>query len=100
MIYKIKFHPLAEKELKDLDGRVKILVIKQIQKIRGNPNYGEDLGNKHGYDLTGYKKIYVDNKKIRIIYKVEKELVLIKIIAIGKREDLEVYKDSNKRKFY
>jgi mRNA interferase RelE/StbE len=98
MNYKIRFHPLAEKELKDLDGRVKILVIKQIQKIGNNPDYGEDLGNKYGYDLTGYKKIYVDNKKIRIVYKVEKGLLLIKIIAIGKREDMEVYKDADKRK--
>jgi mRNA interferase RelE/StbE len=98
MNYKILFHPLAEKELFDLDGSVKNLVIKQIAKLSNNPNYGEDLGNKHGFDLTGYKKIYVNNKKIRIIYKVEKEKVLIKIIAIGKREDFEVYKDADKRK--
>jgi mRNA interferase RelE/StbE len=98
MKYNVKFHPLAEKELKELDGRVKILVIKQIQKISNNPEYGKDLGNKYGYDLTGYKKIYVDNKNIRIIYKVIKNILLIKIIAIGKREDLEVYKDANKRK--
>ena len=98
MNYKIKFHPLAEKELNNLDGSVKILVIKQIAKLKNNPDHGEDLGNKQGYDLTGYKKIYVNNKRIRIIYKVEKEKVLIKIIAIGKREDFEVYQDANKRK--
>ena len=98
MNYKIKFHPLAEKELNKLDGSVKILVVKQISKLSNNPEYGEDLGNKHGYDLTGYKKIYVNNKKIRIIYKIEKEKVLIKIIAIGKRNDFEVYQDADKRK--
>jgi mRNA interferase RelE/StbE len=98
MTYKIKFHPSAEKELNNLDGSVKILVVKQISKLSNNPEYGEDLGNKHGYDLTGYKKIYVNNKKIRIIYKIEKEKVLIKIIAIGKRDDFEVYQDAGKRK--
>ena len=98
MNYTIKFHPLAEKELNKLDGSIKILVIKQISKLKNNPDYGEDLGNKQGYDLTGYKKIYVNNKRIRIIYKVEKEKVLIKIIAIGKREDFEVYQDANERK--
>ena len=98
MNYKIKFHPLAEKELNKLDGSVKILVVKQISKLSNNPEYGEDLGNKHGYDLTGYKKIYVNNKKIRIIYKIEKEKVLIKIIAIGKRNDFEAYQDADKRK--
>ena len=98
MNYKIKFHPLAEKELNNLDGSVKLLVVKQISKLSKNPDYGEDLGNKHGYDLTGYKKIYVNNKKIRIVYKIEKEKVLIKIIAIGKRDDFEVYQDADKRK--
>jgi len=98
MNYNIKFHPLAEKELANLDGSVKILVVKQIAKLSKNPEYGEDLGNKHGFDLTGYKKIYVNNKKVRIIYKIEKEKVLIKIIAIGKREDFEVYQDADKRK--
>lgn len=50
------------------------------------------------FDLTGYKKIYAVKKKIRIIYKIEKEKILIKIIAIGKRDDFEVYQDADKRK--
>ena len=98
MNYNIKFHPLAEKELNNLDGSIKKVIIKQLIKLSNNPNYGEDLGNKHGYDLTGYKKIYVFNKKIRIIYKIEREKILIKIIAIGKRDDFEVYQDADKRK--
>lgn len=98
MIYKIKLHPLAEKEFHKLDSSIKKLVVKQINKLKNNPEYGEDLGNKYGFDLTGYKKIYAVKKKIRIIYKIEKEKILIKIIAIGKRDDFEVYQDADKRK--
>lgn len=98
MNYKIILHPEAEKELYKLDGSVKKLVIKQISKLSNNPEYGEELGNKHGYDLSGYRKIYVNNKKIRIVYSIEKGKVLIKIIAIGKRDDFKVYKDADKRK--
>ena len=98
IIYKIKLHPLAEKEFHKLDSSIKKLVVKQINKLKNNPEYGEDLGNKHGFDLTGYKKIYAVKKNIRIIYKIEKEKILIKIIAIGKRDDFEVYQDADKRK--
>jgi len=97
MTYNVLFHPEAEKELHSLNGRVKILVLKQIKKICNNPEYGDDLGNKHGFNLTGYRKMYVDNKKIRIIYKFDKNEILIKIIAIGNRQELEVYKNADKR---
>ncbi len=95
MTYELKFHPLAELELKNLDGSVRLLVLKQLKKISINPQLGEELGNKHGFDLTGLRKMYVDNKKIRIVYSFNQNEIIVKIIAIGKRNDLDVYKNSN-----
>ena len=95
--YKIIFHPAAQKELLSLDGSVRIMVLKQIKKLEHYPQLGELLGNKHGYDLTNYRKLYVDKKSIRIIYTVIENQVLVKIVAIGKREDFEVYKDADER---
>ncbi len=97
MNYKIKFHPKAEKEFYKYDGRIKKLIIKQIIKIQKNPNLGQLLGNKREMDLTGYKKIYVDNKKIRIIYKEKNNELIIFIIAIGNRKEMEVYKNAHSR---
>ncbi len=97
MTYKVYFHPLAEQELFELDGSVRILVLKQIKKISEYPEIGEDLGNKHGFDLSGYKKMYANNKKIRIVYSINNNEIYINIIAIGKREDFEVYKDASNR---
>lgn len=92
MNYNIEFHTEAKKELDNMDGRERILVLKQINKIGANPLIGKELGNKAGLDLTGFKKIYVDDRKIRIVYKVIQDQLIIYIVSIGKRENLDVYK--------
>ena len=97
MKYRIVFHPDAAEDLKELDHRVKMLVFKQINKLTARPALGQDLGQKHGIDLSGYKKVYADKKRIRIIYKVIEEMVLIRIIAVGKREGMKVYKKAGQR---
>lgn len=62
--YEIKFHPAALKEFCALDGSVKILVKKQLDKLKVQPFLGEELG---------------------------------KIIAIGKREEMQVYETAAER---
>ena len=96
-LYKIVFHPEAQKELLSLDGSVRIIVLKQLKKLEQFPQLGELLGNKHGYDLAGYRKLYANKKNIRIVYSIIEEQILIKVIAIGKREDFQVYKDADNR---
>ena len=59
------------------------------------PKYGAPLGNKAGINLEGYFKLYADKKRIRIIY--EEIDHVIKVIAIDKREDMEVYRIALKR---
>ena len=58
---------------------------------------GEHLGNKAGFDLTGYYKLYAAKKTIRIVYRILEHAVVIEVIAIGKRESLEVYRAADKR---
>ena len=97
MIYKVLFHPDAAKEVARLDNRVKLLVLKQIKKLSITPGLGSELGNRHGINLSGYRKLYADKKKIRIVYKIVYEKVLVQIIAIGKREGMEVYQKAATR---
>ena len=75
----------------------KKLVKKQLDKLKTSPFLGEELGNKNGYDLTGYRKMYACKKQIRIVYSVIDNLLLVHIIAIGKREDMEVYSTASER---
>ena len=97
MKYNIVFHPDAAKEVAGLDNRVRTLVLKQIEKLVLRPGLGQELGNKYGYDLSGYRKLYVDKKKIRIVYKIVDQKILVQVIAVGKREGMSVYKKAQKR---
>lgn len=97
MEYEIKFHPEALKEFCALDGSIKVLVKKQLEKLKKSPFLGEELGNKNGYDLTGYRKMYACKKQIRIVYSVIENVLLVNIVAIGKREDMAVYETARSR---
>ncbi len=97
MEFEVKFHPLALQEFCNLDGSIKKLVKKQLDKLKISPLIGEELGNKNGYDLSGYRKMYACKKQIRIVYSVVETVLLVNIIAIGKREDMEVYKTAADR---
>ena len=80
-----------------MDRSVKKLVKKQLDKLKTSPLLGEELGNKNGFDLTGYRKMYACKKQVRIVYSVVENVLLVNIIAIGKREDLEVYESASQR---
>jgi len=93
--WKVELIQEAQNDFNSLDGSVKKRVLKQLVKLEQNPNCGDPLGSKAGINLDGYFKLYADNKRIRIIY--EKFDNIIKVIAIDKREDLEVYRIALKR---
>jgi mRNA interferase RelE/StbE len=93
--WKVELIPEAKDDFNSLDGSVRKRVLKQLVKLEQNPKYGEPLGNKAGINLDGYFKLYADRKRIRIIYEQLGEL--IKIIAIDKRENMEVYRIALKR---
>ena len=59
-----------------------------LNKFKTLPFLVEELGNKNGYDFTGYRKMYACKKQIRIVYSVINDLLLVPIIAIGKRPHL------------
>jgi hypothetical protein len=48
-----------------------------------------------GNNLTGFYKLYVDNKKIRIVYRLPgpgEEIEIIEVWDIGKRDKEEIYR--------
>jgi len=98
MEYKLQFHPLALQEFLSLDKGVQNLVKKQLEKLKTSPQLGEELGVKNNIDLSGYRKMYANKKHIRIVYSILEEIITVNIIAIGKRDDMEVYKTASERK--
>ena len=97
-MYDYKFHPEAEKELAKLNHSVQILFTKTLKKILKSPELGQELGNKNNLDLTGLKKMYFDGKRYRIVYEVFESEVLVYIVAIGKRDKMEVYEKAEERR--
>ena len=96
-MYEVKYHPLIEKDLKELNHSIRIEVFKKLIKIRNSPKIGKPLGNKNGLNLTKLRKVYVSKKRIRIIYEIIDNILVVKIIAIGKREDMEVSVQAQER---
>jgi len=96
-MYNFKFHPDAQKELKKLNKSVQILFTKKLKQIINSPEIGLDLGNKNNINLSGFKKTYFNNRKYRIVYEIIENEILIHIIAVGKREEMDVYKKANSR---
>lgn len=93
MLYKIEFIPEAAKDYKSLDGGVRKKVDKKLDELKKNPFLGEFLGKKFNIDLSGFYKLYVDNKKMRIVYRlIDQEIEVVEIWGIGKREKEEIYR--------
>lgn len=96
MNWKLVYLPEAAKDLKNLAGNQRLMVIKAICKVLQNPlpvtegGYGKPLGNKQGSDLTGFLKIKLRDAGIR----TETEML---VVVIGARADDEVYETAQHR---
>lgn len=96
-MYALKTHPLVEEDLKAFDNSIVILILKKLAGLQHSPYQGQLLGNKNNLDLTGYYKTYVSKKQIRIVYKIIDNELVVYVVTIGKREEMEVYKEALKR---
>ena len=98
MAYKIEFLPDAAKDFDTLHGSVKREVAKKIDALAENPFLGHPLGKKFGIDLSGFYKLYIGKKKYRVVYRlVGKNIEVIEIVGIGRRDKEEIYKIVAKR---
>lgn len=96
-MYRVEFFPEVEDDLKQLDHRVRILVFKQLKKLSQSPQLGDLLGNKAGMDLSGCRKMYVDHKRVRIVYRIIEKVIVVEVIAIAQRDDMRVYCEASQR---
>ena len=96
-MYNIKTHPLVEEDLKSFDHSLVVLIFKKLAQLQHSPLLGQPLGNKNNLDLSGYYKTYVAKKQVRIVYKIVENELVIYVVTVGKREEMEVYKEAIKR---
>ena len=103
MSWKLEYLPEAEKDLKDLDGSQRILVLKTIKKVQQNPlpvdeqGYGKPLGNHNSTNLAGLPKIKLRSAGLCVVYQLRHTESSMLVIVIGIRADEEVYDIAQKR---
>ena len=104
MIWTVEFLPEAMADLKTLDHSLQIHVLKGIKKVSQNPlpvsqgGYGKPLGNRENNNLSNLLKIKFRDIGIRVVYKVEINHSIMKIIIISARADNQVYKQAGVRR--
>ena len=103
MSWNIRYLPEALQDFRKLNGSQKILVRKALEKVSQNPlpetegGYGKILGNKNKTNLSGFLKIKLRGAGLRIVYQLIRTETEILIVAIGVREDSEVYETAQKK---
>jgi len=92
-LYTVKFSMKALERLlkiKKIDPAAIVECEKLLNDLK-HKHFGIRLENKFNMDLSNCYKIYFYNRKYRLVYK--KEGNVIKIVGAGERRDLKVYKD-------
>jgi mRNA interferase RelE/StbE len=94
-IHKIEWTELSKRDYDNLDGSEKIFVDKGLAKIKV---FGMNAGAALHGDLSACRKLKNKKLGLRIIFRESpKGVEIIQIVAIGKREDLKVYKSATDR---
>ena len=93
MNYKLKFLPTALKEWKKLDHFIQTQLKKKLKNVLVKPHI---LSNQ----LRGFEnhyKIKLRASGYRLVYEVIDQEICVMVIAIGKRNKNQVYKQAKKR---
>lgn len=92
--YRLKFLPAALDEWNALDGSIKTVLKKLLQKRLEQPRVpGAEL---HG-DLRDCYKIKLLKQGYRLVYRVEDDAVVVLVLAVAKREDMTAYRAAIER---
>ncbi|CNE76396.1 stbe replicon stabilization toxin [Yersinia bercovieri] len=93
MIYTVKFREEALKEWHKLDKTIQQQFAKKLKKCSDNPHIESARlrGMKNCY------KIKLRSSGFRLVYEVIDDILIIAVVAVGKRERNEVYQLASDR---
>jgi mRNA interferase RelE/StbE len=93
MTYELEFSEKAWKEWQKLGGNLREQFKRKLQERLLNPHVPADrlsgLGNAY--------KIKLRSAGYRMVYRVKDEVLIVTVIAVGKRERGDVYKNAGDR---
>ena len=87
MIYKLHFTALSEKEWRKLDSAIQELFKKKLAERLKQPR----IEASRLHDLPDCYKIKLRQVGYRLVYQVQDDLVIVTVVAVGKREKNAVY---------
>lgn len=93
MLYKLRFHELALKEWEKLGHTLREQFKKKLAERLANPH----VLSAALYGMPACYKIKLRASGYRLVYRVEDENILVTVIAVGKRERLQVYTSAQQR---
>jgi mRNA interferase RelE/StbE len=93
MTYELQFLPSALKEWKKLGAPVQRQFKKKLAERLETPHVPAD--RLHGLDQ--HYKIKLRSAGYRLVYSVQETTITVTVIAVGKRERGQVYKDARSR---
>ncbi len=91
--YKLKFLPTALKEWKKLDGSIQSQFKKKLKERLQEPHIKAS-------QLSGFEnhyKIKLRASGYRLVYEVIDQEICVMVIAVGKRDKSEVYRQAQQR---
>ncbi|MBI6976073.1 MULTISPECIES: type II toxin-antitoxin system RelE family toxin [Pseudomonas] len=91
--YDVEWDPKALKELRKLDGTIRLQFLKKLQERQAGPRVPSDAL----HDMKDCYKIKLRGAGYRLVYRVEDERIVILVLAVGKRERSSVYEQAGKR---
>jgi mRNA interferase RelE/StbE len=92
----VKWLSIALNDLERIDNEIRKRILKPVLRLELDPyQYGEPLGNKSGFELSGFYKLKVGG--YRVVYHIVENKVYVIVIAVGKREGSEVYGSASAR---
>jgi mRNA interferase RelE/StbE len=94
MTYKLEFDVDALKEWHALDKSVRQPLLKKLVKRLESPHVPNEC--LHGA-LAGLYKIKDNKSGYRLVYGVEDDRVVVYVLAVAKRDKLEVYRIAQER---
>ncbi len=92
--YRLKFVPDAWREWQALDGSIKLALKPLLAKRLQNPHVPGALLHR---ELAGCYKIKLLKQGYRLVYMVEDDVLVVLVLAVGKREDNAAYQAAAKR---
>ena len=85
MTWRVLITPSALEMLKGItDRRIRGQIAQTVSGLTEDP---ENKGKPLMGELAGYRSLRAASQKYRVIYKIEKEKVIVVVVAVGRRKE-------------